>query len=342
MNDITLSFIVVTYNHEKCIRRCLDSILAQDIRVPYEVVVGDDRSADGTWQILEEYKAKYPTVFTIYRVNSDDCHPLSLSDRASFNRGHAYQLVRGKYYAEIDGDDFLLPGDTYQKQVDMLEAHPECWLCKQEMVVIPDGESVENAKPYHPLGTFKDGQIITAEEYISNPSYFSQHQSFVFRRNVEHSPLDKLGLDYEDTTVTLFHLQYGPMICLDQSAYVYVEYPGGINARLNDDDRLVNITLLQLEHILYFPRFADDIFIASLPEFVHLFKEACNRRLHLSESGKLPLSRYQGFLFRYFEKDRHSFAEQVRFVCCRTCCLLLRKFSVKSNNIVRLVIRLCL
>lgn len=342
MSDITLSFIVVTYNHEKCIRQCLDSILAQNIRVPYEVIVGDDRSVDGTWSILEEYKEKNPEIFTIYRVNSDDCHPLSLSDRASYNRGHAYQLVRGKYYAEIDGDDFLLPGNTYQQQVDMLEAHPDCWLCKQEMMVIQDGETVEDAKPYHPIGTFKDGQIITAEEYISNPFYFSQHQSFVFRRNMENSPLDKLGLDYEDTTVTLFHLQYGPMICLEQSAYVYVVYPGGINARLNDDDRLVNITLLQLEHILYFPQFADWIFRASLSEFVHLLKEASRRKLALGESGKLPLSRYHGFLFRYFEKDRPTLVEQIRFVCCRACCLLLRKYNIRTKSMTRLAMRLCL
>ncbi|MDD6202652.1 MAG: glycosyltransferase, partial [Lachnospiraceae bacterium] len=61
-----LSIIVPTYNHEKYIVQALDSILAQNIRYPFEVLVGEDCSTDHTREILKDYEAKHPGIFTIF------------------------------------------------------------------------------------------------------------------------------------------------------------------------------------------------------------------------------------------------------------------------------------
>jgi len=50
-----LSVGILTYNQEKYIRKCLDSVLMQEVDFEYEIVVGDDCSIDGTVAILEEY-----------------------------------------------------------------------------------------------------------------------------------------------------------------------------------------------------------------------------------------------------------------------------------------------
>lgn len=324
--DIVLSFIVVSHNHEKCIARCLDSILTQDIRAPYEIVVGDDNSSDRTWEIMQEYHAKYPEKIIIYRVNSNDCNPVTLSDRASYNRGHAYKLLRGKYYAEIDGDDYLLPGDTYQKQVELLEAHPECWLCMQNILCLDDGADLSTAQTYRPKDRFKNEQIISADEYISHPDWFAQHQSFVYRKHPTISPIETLGLNYEDTTVTLFHLQYGSIICLNQSGYVWVNYTNGINGSLQEDDRLVSLALLQLEHTLFFPKFAELILQSNLQELIHLFKITTCRKLQLSKTTKIDLARFEGFLFRYYASDKHSVWEQLKLRYVRYVALIYSRF----------------
>lgn len=325
--DIVLSFIVVSHNQEKCIARCLDSILAQDIRVPYEIVVGDDNSSDRTWEIMQEYHAKYPEKIIIYCVNSNDCNPVTLSDRASYNRGHAYQLLRGKYYAEIDGDDFLLPGDTYQKQVDLLEAHPECWLCMQNILCLDDGADLSTTQTYRPKDRFKNEQIISADEYISHPDWFAQHQSFLYRKHPTISPIETLGLNYEDTTVTLFHLQYGSIICLNQSGYVWVNYPNGINGSLRDDDRLVSLALLQVEHMVFFPQFTEYIMHGYLRELIHLFKETASRGMELSETTKKDLARFNGFVFGYYAKDKPSFGAEIRLRYLRLVALLYSRYK---------------
>ncbi|MBR4560838.1 MAG: glycosyltransferase family 2 protein [Bacteroidales bacterium] len=342
MDDIVLSFIVVAHNHEKCITRCLDSILAQKIHVPYEIIVGDDNSSDRTWTIMEEYRAKYPDTIVIYHVNSNDCNPITLSDRASYNRGHAYGLLRGKYYAEVDGDDFLLPNDTYQKQVDLLESHPDCWLCMQNILILPDGADLSKAQTYRPKDRFENGQIISARNYILHPDWFAQHQSFVYRRNMTISPIENLGLEYEDTTATLFHLQFGSIICLNQSGYVWVNYKNGINGSLLGDDRLVALALLEIEHMQLFPKFADLILQAALPELIHLLKVTTERKLDISCRFRMKLSRYKGFIFRYFEKEKHGVIEEFRLRMVRYLLLMMKKFNLTSISWLKLAKRIML
>lgn len=326
--DIILSFIVVSHNHERCIARCLDSILAQDIEVPYEIVVGDDNSSDKTWEIIQGYQTKYPDKIISYQVNSNDCYPITLSDRASYNRGHAYKLIRGKYYAEIDGDDYLLPEDTYQKQVDLLEAHPECWLCKQNILCVNDGADISTASTYHRKGLFKTGQIISTEEYIVHPEWFAQHQSFVYRKHPIISPIETLGLNYEDTTVTLFHLQFGSIICLEQSGYVWVNYKNGINGSLLEDDRLVSLALLQVEHMLFFPQLAEYIFKGSVKEWIHLLKETSQRTLQLSETTKKDLARFDGFIFNYYASNKPSLSDRIKLHYTRVAMLAYNYVAV--------------
>ena len=51
-----LSIIVPVYNAEKWLRRCVDSLLTQDL-LPgdYEIILVDDGSKDGSPQICDEY-----------------------------------------------------------------------------------------------------------------------------------------------------------------------------------------------------------------------------------------------------------------------------------------------
>lgn len=54
--QIILSVCIVTYNHEKYIKQCIDSILQQKVEFPIEILIGNDCSTDNTACILaEEY-----------------------------------------------------------------------------------------------------------------------------------------------------------------------------------------------------------------------------------------------------------------------------------------------
>ena len=57
-----VSVLCATYNHEEYLRHTLDSFLAQETDFPFEVLVNDDASTDGTAAILREYAEKYPDI----------------------------------------------------------------------------------------------------------------------------------------------------------------------------------------------------------------------------------------------------------------------------------------
>lgn len=60
-----VSVIVLTYNQEKLIGRTLDSIIAQECDFPFEIIVGEDCSTDGTLTVCREYEARYPGIIRL-------------------------------------------------------------------------------------------------------------------------------------------------------------------------------------------------------------------------------------------------------------------------------------
>src|SRR5450759_3411095 len=60
-----VSVCVVTYNQEKFIRQCLQSIVDQETDCDFEVIVGDDCSTDGTRDIVREFAERYPTMIKV-------------------------------------------------------------------------------------------------------------------------------------------------------------------------------------------------------------------------------------------------------------------------------------
>lgn len=51
----SVSVIVCTYNQQQTISRTLDAILSQRSSVPFEVIIGDDASTDGTLSVCRGY-----------------------------------------------------------------------------------------------------------------------------------------------------------------------------------------------------------------------------------------------------------------------------------------------
>ena len=94
--DLKISVIVPTFNREKTIKRCLDSVVNQTMP-PFEIIVVDDGSVDGTIKILDEYPCRY---LRIIRQNHKGA-------QAARNLGIIN--AKGSYIAFLDSDDEWLP-----------------------------------------------------------------------------------------------------------------------------------------------------------------------------------------------------------------------------------------
>lgn len=121
-----VSVCVVTYNQEKYIRQCLQSIIDQETDFDFEVIVGEDCSTDGTRAIVQEFVEKYPGVV------KPIFHTTNVGPSKNFILVH--QQAIGEYIAHVDGDDECLPGKL-NAQVTVLDSDPNCNIVWHRMLV---------------------------------------------------------------------------------------------------------------------------------------------------------------------------------------------------------------
>ena len=114
-----VSVTVITYNHAPYIRDCLDGILSQKTSFPFEVIVHDDASTDGTSDIVREYKQRFPQQIVAV-LQKENQYSKGVDILARYIR----PLIRRKYRALCEGDDFWHRTDKLQRQIEILEDDP--------------------------------------------------------------------------------------------------------------------------------------------------------------------------------------------------------------------------
>lgn len=95
-----ISVVVTNYNYGRYVRRCLRSLLSQEIdRSRYEVIVVDDHSTDDSVQALETFRQAGEIELIVNRRN------LGIGGSSRVGVDHA----RGKYFVRVDADDYVQP-----------------------------------------------------------------------------------------------------------------------------------------------------------------------------------------------------------------------------------------
>ncbi len=114
------SVVMLAYNQAHLIGRALDSVLAQRTDFPFEIVVGEDGSADATRAVIEKFVQRFPQTIRLL--------PLANHAGARQNYHQCIRAARGRYLAFCDGDDYWHRTDKLQLQVAHLETHLDCGL----------------------------------------------------------------------------------------------------------------------------------------------------------------------------------------------------------------------
>lgn len=94
------SVIMITYNQEQYISIALDSVLCQ-VPLPYEIIISDDSSTDGTWNIVCEYQKRYPHIIKA-KTNK---HNLGIFG----NLNSVLKNATGDVVSFLSGDDLYRP-----------------------------------------------------------------------------------------------------------------------------------------------------------------------------------------------------------------------------------------
>lgn len=219
-----LSVVVCTYNHEKYIAKCLDSIITQKTTFTFEVILGEDESSDDTRKICIAYAKSNSNIITLFLRFRKDAIYIKNNPTGLFNFSENLKSAQGKYIALCDGDDYWTDPLKLQKQVDFLEAHPDCVGCFHNSQMVDE-----------------NGNLIREEYYQkTNKAYFNQEDalktlkssystaSLVFRREAIMKELEDFKKIGSDFILDILLTKHGLLHYIDENMSAYRIHSGGI------------------------------------------------------------------------------------------------------------------
>ena len=123
-----VSVVVITYQHAPFIGECLDGVLAQETDFPFEIVIGDDGSDDGTREICIAYADAHPDKVRLFlrdrRLTHLPLDPEGVVPVKRLNGRFTRMAARVEVLAFCEGDDYWTDPTKLQRQYDVLRNDP--------------------------------------------------------------------------------------------------------------------------------------------------------------------------------------------------------------------------
>lgn len=217
-----VSVCVITYNQEKYIRQCLQSIVDQETDFELEVIVGDDCSTDGTRLIVQEFADQYPDlVRPIFHEENQG---------GTSNLLEVYDAAKGEYIAHMDGDDYMLPGKL-RTQAEALDSNSDCTICVHDVRQFDQQKQRFLSLPRRQTPRKADLKFL-----LMNLPYFA-HSSKMYRAECREG-LERASEDILDCYFHVHHALNGDILYLDEQLGVY-RVNAGPNTNANDDPKTI-------------------------------------------------------------------------------------------------------
>lgn len=223
-----VSIRCLVYNHEPYLRQCLDGFVMQQTSFPFEAIVHDDASTDGSAAIIREYAEKYPDIIKPVYETENQWGKGTIKKNMD-----AVMSPKSKYIAICEGDDYWTDPHKLQLQVSFLEEHPDYSLSVHDFKVYEDvNQKFRNSHPISFLKKDKELYTLTLDDYKKGV-FFTQTLACVFRKkSLTDSEYSKYGCKFD---MTLFYalLTQGKCILFNRMMGVYRVNSGSITSGNN-------------------------------------------------------------------------------------------------------------
>lgn len=220
MDDISstepvVSVACITYNQEDYIAQCLDSLLAQETSFPFEVLVNDDCSRDGTTDIVLSYQQRYPG-----KVRAVTHEENQYSQGIMPIENFLVPLARGRYLAMCEGDDYWTDPTKLQRQYDAMQADPTLVAC----VHANENVQANTCQRITTLRFYEQDRAVDPVDVISHAQCFSTNSLFIrmdamkayFASRIRATPDDG-----DHKMMTFFSITEGGMWYIDRIMSAY-------------------------------------------------------------------------------------------------------------------------
>lgn len=229
-----VSVLCLTYRHRRFIEQCIDSLISQETRFQYEVIVRDDGSDDGTREFLEQLQRKgVPNLVLILEPENTWSRIGPITPLLS--------AARGEIIAFCEGDDFWTSPQKLERCVGELLGDNRLVLCGHRTGAVADtGERLVAG----------DGSLFVAGEegrwdVGSTPKCHTS--GMVLRKSVLMPWLPLLAqINTADELIRLIVAESGESLILPEVWSMWREHPDGYSAL---DPRTRQHSLLELFHL---------------------------------------------------------------------------------------------
>ena len=234
MTGDLVSIIVPVYKVEKCLNRCLQSIVNQTYK-NLEIILVDDGSPDNCPAMCDDWAAKDSRIRVIHKENGG----------LSSARNAGLEMATGAFLQFTDSDDWLEP-EMIAYLIDLAE--------RNEADVVRCGyfESYETDEPDHPVGESRCVQPDAADQLIDlmNDGYLSGVVwNKLYRRtvvgDVRYDPADGCSEDILYNFRVLSKTQ--KVVYGDKPLYHYAVRMDSIT---NDEFKPVAFSIIRAKHII--------------------------------------------------------------------------------------------
>lgn len=208
-----VSVAITAFNSADWLPRALDSVLAQRVNFPFEIIIGDDCSQDATVSVANSYRERYPNVIKV----------LERSKNLGIQRNYyeTFEQCRGKFIAWLDADDYWTDVDKLTVQFETMESDDSINVCGHFVRWVSNtGEVKRDRYPSIAPGRYGLGEIIRHN--------FLPSLSVMFRNGI-HRDLPEWYFDLAPTTdwpIWVLAALSGSIVLLDRVMADYVLTPG--------------------------------------------------------------------------------------------------------------------
>ena len=223
-----LSIIVPIYKVEQYLRKCVDSLLDQDLsRKEYEIILVDDGSPDNCPAICEEYARAHDNVRVVHRENGG----------LSAARNSGIEVAQGQYVQFVDSDDFLEP-NVLKTLVEKMDADQLDVLRFNYQNVNEQYEIFEPNKISKPFVDYCD-EICDGLTFLTDRlGYGCYAWQFMLRRELLEDCLFKEGIYFEDVEWTPRLLMKAQSVTsTDRMVYDYLMRQGSITQSVDEEKK---------------------------------------------------------------------------------------------------------
>jgi glycosyltransferase involved in cell wall biosynthesis len=307
-----VSVVVPCYNLERYIEECLTGLCLQVADFPFEVIVCDDCSTDGSLKVIDRLRPGFPNLIVL-----ENRQNLGLVR----TMGRLFNECRGDYIAYVDGDDVALPGKLQALAKPLFDDNRVAITYHEVEVFNGDTNQVTsyycrdyyNAKYIKPSAKPRDLLIY---------GIFLQASSVMFRK---HNDLEMV-LDHSCKIICDYplhlgnaYLVKGEIQLVNQVLGRYRLHSNSFGAKtLKSIERRKQVTkdlLLAADHALRFGANAEDVVKSKIHSHfaaAYYYLKACEpvpfqSSIEAAEALSSSLDWYFDKRQRYFYESRHSF-----------------------------------